>query len=175
MIKSPHAAIRSAEPDDAPFLHAFYDQRRPHAALLDPRREPIMPTCAELRDLLGRKEASQGQFYAIEDTTGLVLGFCSLRGMNQEAGFGEFTLLLQEGWYATPLADEALAFIANRTFAAFHLKRLVAHALRGEHAWRAFLERHHFEQAGTFREAFHGCGAYHDLLVYALYDWSPVN
>ena len=168
MIKTAHAAIRTAEPDDAAFLLAFYDQWRPRAALLDGRREPMMPTLSDLRELLGRKEAVQGQFFAVEDLAGEVRGFCSLRGMNPEASFGELTLLLEDATYATPLADEAFGFIQKRAFVNLHLQRVLAHALAEEAAWRAFLVRQGFFAAGAFREAFFGGGRYHDIVVYSL-------
>ncbi|MBI2434797.1 MAG: GNAT family N-acetyltransferase [Candidatus Hydrogenedentes bacterium] len=173
MIKTTHGHIRIADPDDAPFLHGFYDMKTPRAALLDTRREPLMPAVAELRELLGRKEAMQGLFYAIEDDTGAVRGFCSLRGMNQEASFGEVTLLLDDAGYEAPLADEALSFLLARAFTNLRLNKLMAHSLTLETRWRDFLKRHGFEDAGTLRECFFGGGQWHDIHLYTLVPAAP--
>ena len=52
MIASEHTLIRTADPDDAGFLLEVYRTERPKAALLDGRREPVLPNRDELAEML---------------------------------------------------------------------------------------------------------------------------
>jgi len=177
MISGTHTYIRSAEPDDAPVLFAAYDLERPRSCLLDGKREPLIPTRDELREVLGRKEAAQGTFYAVEDSAGRVRGFCGLRGVNPEACFGEvYFLLLDEEDYGRPLAGEVFAFVCGRAFARLGLHKVVAHALDSEVALRAFLVAHGFESGGIQREAVYARGRRHHLETFSLFaDAVPKN
>jgi len=170
MIFQEHVRIRTADPDDAPALHALYAPDVLCAALLDARREPLMPACAELREMLGMKEAANNVFFAVEDLEGAVRGFCILRGMNHETGFGEVSVLLHDpGALVTPLADEVIAFACERGFGRLRLNKLVATCLDGETALRAFLLRQGFESAGVQREVVFAQGRWHHLETLSLF------
>ncbi len=167
MIQTPYGYIRAAESEDAPALVRLYDPARPRAALLDAKREPIMPTPDDVRELLSRKEVQQGALYAVEDATGAVRGFCSVRGVNAEAAFGETALLfLDEEAYATPLAEDVLEFVLDRAFVRLRLRKLLAHAFEGETALKAFLAGHGFESNGVQRDALYTLGRWHSLEVF---------
>ncbi len=164
MIAGNHAFIRGAEPDDAPFLHRFYQARRPRAALLDQHREPLLPTAAELEELLARKDGLQGSFYTIEDLTGVVRGFCSLRGANQEAGFADLVFLLDDdAAFGSPLAAEALAFILARGYGRMGLRKILGHCLEGEESLRDALTAHGFESDGVQRQVLFTAGRWYDM------------
>ncbi|HNR31940.1 MAG TPA: GNAT family N-acetyltransferase [Candidatus Hydrogenedentes bacterium] len=167
MIQTPHGYIRAAEREDAPALARLYDPEYPRAALLDAKREPIMPTEDEVRELLSRKEVQQGVLYAVEDTAGVVCGFCSVRGVNPEAGFGETSLLfLADATYETPLAEDALGFVLERAFERQRLRKLLANGLDGETALKQFLLGHGFESSGVQRNALYSLGQWHNLEVF---------
>lgn len=167
MIQTPHGYIRAAESEDAPALVRLYDPARPRAALLDAKREPIMPTLDDVRELLARKEVQQGVLYAVEDAVGIVQGFCSVRGVNTEAAFGETALLfLEDETYATPLAEDALDFVLERAFARQRLRKLLAHGLEGETALKTFLLGHGFESNGVQRDVLYSLGRWHCLEVF---------
>lgn len=164
MISSEHGHIRGAEPDDAPALHALYEIRFPRAALLDHRREPLLPTQDELREVLGREDLAKGIFHTIEDHTGAIVGFCTLRGMNHEAAFGELGLLFhREDTLDTPLSAQVLEFARDRAFRALRLHKVLTHCLDNEGALRAFLIRSGFVSAGVQREVLHSQGRRLDL------------
>ena len=170
MITSKHAQIRATEPDDAPALFALYDVRRPRAALLDQRREPLMPTLAELREMLGMKETVNNVFFTVEDRTGAIRGFCLLRGMNQETGFGEMSLLFHEAAIlAQPLAEEALTFACTRGFERMRMNKMVSNCLDGETELRDFLLRHGFISDGVQRGVLFSQGRWHNLESLSLY------
>ncbi len=170
MICSEHARIRATGPDDAAALHAFYAIGRPYASLLDKRREPFLPTVDELREMLGRKEAADLAFYTVEDPTGIVRGFCSLRGMMPETNFGEVHVLFHElETYASPIGEAVFQFLRQRGFQRFHLHKLLAHALEGESAWRESLLRQGFISEGVQREVLYCGGHWHSLESFALF------
>lgn len=170
MITREHATIRTADPDDAPAMHALYAAGTHRSALLDGRREPIQPNVDELREALATKEAMKGNFYAVEDRTGLVRGFCLLRGASKDAAYGEFGLmLLDEADYAAPLATEAFEFAFSRGFERLRLRKLLAHCLDTEHVFREYLLRHGFISNGVQREVFFGAGRWHNLETFSLY------
>lgn len=168
MIKGTHSFIRGTEQDDVPALAALYQNPVPRGGLLDGRREPITPTRDELRELLGRKEVVEGGFYTIEDQTGEIQGFCSLRGVNAEARYGEFNfLLLDPARYRDPLAEEAGQFLFDRAFLRLGLRKVVAYCLQHEQELADFLRRSGFESAGLQREILYAGGRWHDLEAYA--------
>lgn len=170
MIQGTYTYIRTTDPDDAPALYGLYDMRRPRAALLDMRREPLMPTRDELREMLGRKEAARGAFFTIEDRTGAIIGFCGVRGASLEARFAEATLMMcRESDCATPEADEALAFLRSRGFEWLRLHKLVAHCLDRESELRGALMRHGFVSEGVQREVLYAAGRRHNLEVLSLF------
>jgi RimJ/RimL family protein N-acetyltransferase len=170
MVTGQFANIRTADPDDAPALYRLYSADRICSALLDHRREPLLPTVDELFETLGHKDAARGAFHVIEDKTGLIQGFCGVRGVNQEACFGEIVVMLyEEAAYATPLADEAIAFLARLGFLRLHLSKLITHALDNESGLRACLLRHGFVSEGIQRDILYTQGAYQNLEAYSLF------
>ncbi len=171
MIRGRCSVIRTAEPDDAVALHAAYTQNGPLACLLDPRREIFFPNLDEVRETLGRrKELEQAPLYAIEDLEGIVRGFCSLRGVGREMSYSEFMIVLVDSdELASPLADEAFGFLAERAFGPMGLNKVVCHALDDESALRAFLAAHGFHSDGVQREVTYTGGRYHDLEAFSLF------
>ncbi len=170
MITGQHTCIRTADPDDAPVMHALYAAGTPRSALLDVRREPIAPNAAELREALTTKDAMKGNFFAVEDLTGIVRGFCLLRGASKDAGYGEFGLmLLDEADFTSPLADEAFHFAHARAFERLRLRKLIAHCLETEAPFRDYLLRRGFVCNGTQRDVFYGDGRWHNLDTFSLF------
>ena len=170
MITGANAVIRTAEPDDGAFLKAFYDPEVPRSCLLDQRRELIVPTLDEIREVLARKEQGRSVFYAVEDLEGHVRGFCSLRGLNQEAGYSEFiVILVDDADFARPLATEIFEFLTRRAFYDMRLNKVMTHALGCEAAYRAYLLQHGFKSDGVQREAVFACGRWHDLEAFTLF------
>lgn len=170
MVSGEYALIRAADPDDAPALHAFYGETRVYSALLDVRRESVLATAEELRETLGHKDALRGVFHAIEDKTGLIRGFCGLRGVNNEAAFGEVMLLFSdEADYQQPLAGEALAFVAMLGFERQRLNKLTAHCLDLEAALRDCLLGHGFVSEGIQRDVLFTQGTYHHVEALSLF------
>jgi len=174
MIQGEHCYIRGAEPDDAPQFYQLYDMRRPRAALLDQRREPLLPTVMELRESLARKDATAAWIYSIEDLEGCVRGFCMMRGANYEVGFTEAGFLLHDDAdFSTPMMDEVADFAETRAFHRLRVNKIVAHCLDSETALRAFLGKRGFTFNGAQRDAFYGCGCWHAIEAYTL--WSPAG
>jgi len=164
MITGEHGVIRTAEQDDAVAMKRLYASPLPRSALLDRKRELLVPTLDELRELLNHKDAKRaGVFYTIEDRCGAVRGFCSLRGAHPEVAYAEFVVMFfEEADYANPMAGEAFEFLAHRGFVQMRLNKLAAQRLEWETAYRAFLVRHGFEGEGVQRDIAFACGRYHD-------------
>ena len=70
MVTGQFANIRAADPDDAPALQIFYCAERICSALLDHRREPLLPTVDELYETLGHKDAVRGRFMSSKTRRG---------------------------------------------------------------------------------------------------------
>lgn len=170
MIRGEHTIIRMADLDDAHALKSIHDPERPRAVLFDRKREPVFPTLDEMREVLAKKEATGGIYYAIEDKAGLVHGFCSLRGLNPEIRCGEFGLMwLDESDYDSPLASEAMAFVSRLSFERMKLRKIMAQCLDGETAFRCFLGRNGFRSEGVVREATFTLGRWHGVEQLALF------
>ena len=164
VIAGQHTFIRGTELDDVPAFSRLYQAGTLRAGLLDARREPVLPTRDELRELLSRKEIADGGFYTVEDRTGEIQGFCTLRGVNSEARYAEFSLvLLDPALYATPLADEAAGFLYERAFVRAGLNKVVAYCLEGERELADFLRAQGFESAGVQRDVLYAQGRWHAL------------
>ena len=164
MIAGQHTFIRGTELDDVPAFSRLYQAGTLRAGLLDARREPVLPTRDELRELLSRKEIADGGFYTVEDRAGEIQGFCSLRGMNSEARYAEFSLvLLDPALYTSSLAEEAAAFLYERAFVRSGLYKVVAYCLEGETELAGFLRAQGFESAGIQRDAVYAQGRWHAL------------
>ena len=171
MIAGEHTFIRMAEPDDAPALHALYALDRPRSALLDKKREPLLPTRDELREMLGRREAgTQGALFVVEDRTGVVQGFCGLRALPPETPFGEASLLFHdEAAAASPVGEEAWAFLRERAFVRMHVRKIITHCLDRERPLRDFLAGRGFTSNGVQRQVLFAAGRWHDLETLTLH------
>lgn len=166
MITGRHTVIRGADADDAAALHPLFAPGRPRSALLDQRREPVLPNRMELGEILAKADPSS-QFHTVEDPEGRVLGLCALRGLGREQGFAEATvMLLEEAALAGPAGDEIAAFLCGRAFGRYRLDKLVAHCLDSEAALRDFWTRQGFECGGTQREVLWSQGRWHNLQVF---------
>ncbi|MCK5860969.1 MAG: hypothetical protein KAH38_00700 [Candidatus Hydrogenedentes bacterium] len=169
MITGEHGYIRFSEADDALFLRQLYLDKPRRAALLDTRREPIMPTTRDIRDMLARKDAAQGLMYTVEDTAGVLKGWCGLRGINYEARYAELVLLFAaEEDYGSPLADETLDFLLGQAFKHFMLHKVLVLCLDTESALMQCLRRKDFACAGAQRQALFSSGVWNDLQMFTL-------
>lgn len=170
MITGKHGRIRSAETDDAPALQSLYDPMRPRAALLDQRMEPMLPTRDELRELLSKKDTAREQLFTIEDLTGDIMGFCSVRGAHPESRFAEAALLMfDDAAFDSALADEAATFLKDRAFVQMRLNKLFAQCLDCERALRGCLVRHGFQSEGARREVLHTQGRMYDVEALSIF------
>lgn len=164
MITGKYTYIRGTEQDDVPALSMLYGTETLRAGLLDARREPVMPTRDELRELVSRKEIADGGYYTVEDRQGRIRGFCSLRGANAEARYAEFSLLLLDpADFASPLTEEVAAFLYERAYIRSGLVKVVAYCLEGETELMAFLRDQGFESDGTQRDVVFSGGRWHAL------------
>lgn len=164
MITTAHTCIRTTEPDDAPIFAAIYGEAIPRAAALDAHREPVCPSPAEMRDMLSRKDAKQGALFTLEDHTGVIRGFISIRGVNPESRFAEVSVLFADpADYASPMATEAAAFVDDRAFTRMHLHKVLSHATGEEDALRAFYLENGYTSCGVQREVFHAAGQWRHI------------
>ncbi len=168
MITGEHTHIRFPELDDAFFVRQLYVAGPKRAALLDSRREPILPTTPEIQKTLLRKGAAQGLMYSVEDTTGALCGWCGLRGINYEAQYAELVLLFVDAAAYDTAADEVLTFLLGQAFTRFRLYKVLVLSLDTEHALMHCLERHGFAFAGAQRRALFTGGDWRDLRTYTL-------
>ena len=164
MIALEHTRIRTADPDDADFLLEVYRGGGAKAALLDGRREPVLPNRDELAEMLGSKDAGRNQFFAVEDTEGRVRGFCGLRGVSIEAVFAEMmVLLLDDADHAGPIGSETVHFLLDRAFHRMHLHKVLGTCLDTEPELRALLSASGFVSEGIQRCILHTGGAWHHI------------
>ena len=164
MIQGVHSQIRTAEADDAEALYAFYAPFQLHAATLDTKREPILATVNELSESLGNPEMSRSPIFIVETLESEVLGFCGLRGMNYESGFGEvFCLFPENDAYPQAAACEALSFLIDRAAHQMSLRKVMSHCLAGETGYRAALIAQGFHSNGVMREVLYDEGHWHDI------------
>ncbi len=169
VIRGEHTFIRGTEQDDVEAMFQLYRLERPRAGLLDARRERLLPNRDEIRDLLTRKEITEGGFYTVEDRMGAIAGFCSLRGLSSDAQYAEYGLQFVDPiHYTTPLADEAHAFLCERAFVRLRLRKVIAHVLSSESAFAEFLPRIGFRSAGIQREVLFTQGVWHHLETFVL-------
>jgi len=170
MITGTHTHIRAADSDDAPALLRLHRGPQWRAALLDQKRDPLQPTLDELAETLGRKEAQQGAFYAVEDMSGQVRGYCGLRGMNAESAFAEITILFDDDeLYSGSFADEVFAFVRGRAFVRARLHKIMVQCLETESGLREFLLRHGFASNGVQREVFFSGGKFWNIESFSLF------
>jgi len=164
MITCEHSVIRTADPDDAYELHRLHKTGEPRAFLADRRRELVIPTLDELTQVLTQRDRSTGSFFVVEDREGCIRGFCTVRGVNPEARFGEMALAFsRDDDYASPLASEAFHFLCTLGFTRMGLAKLIGHCLKTETALRAFFVAHGFVSDGVQREVLYTGGRYLDM------------
>jgi RimJ/RimL family protein N-acetyltransferase len=164
MIVKDHSLIRTADPDDAGALYPLYDGRIPRAFMLDRKREPVVPTRDELRELLAQKDPANGFFYAIEDTQGVLRGLAMLRGFNPEALCSETVIaMMEDADYSQPFAREALDFLLKQAFGRLWARKVMVHLLDTETACRAFMLDSGFVLEGSQREVLYSGGCWHNL------------
>jgi RimJ/RimL family protein N-acetyltransferase len=169
LITSAQGYIRATEEDDSAWFHRLYAAGPPRFALLDLKREPLMPTLLEVRETLGSKEAARSQSFTLESAEGEIAGFLALRGLNQETGFCEVTpLLLDEAAVNGPLAHWAMDYAMERAFAVMRLRKVTAHALCRETHLREFLLARGFACDGVQREVLFSQGRWMDVLCFSL-------
>ena len=169
MLLGTYTAIRTTEPDDAPWLHPLYDPMHPRAALLDPRREPLYITRDELREALTKRDVERGTFFTVEDSAGRVLGFCSLRHGRAEAGFGEVSVLfLDDADYTSAAAGEVGAFLRERAFERHRLRKVIGHALDHETGLNRWLQDEGYTFDGAYREVLWHGGRWHNMHSWTL-------
>jgi len=170
MITFDHIVIRSAEFDDAEGLWGLYDPGKPRTFQLGPNLELRTPTVDELTALLDDPERKLGEFYIVEDLEGLVLGCAVMRSASGDSPYGEALFaFFDESLYATPAADETFAFVRKQAFAIKKHRKLIAHCLDTEPAYREFLMRHGYRSNGVQRELIYAGGNYHDLESLSLF------
>jgi len=170
MITAQHCFIRTADPDDALALERFYAPEKPRAAFLDRKRELLVPTFDELRELLSAKEAKAGVFYTVEDRAGTIRGFCSLRGAHPEVSHAEFVVVFaDDADYDAPFADDVFEFLTDRAFVQLKLNKVLAQCLDSEAAFRAFLAARGFQSDGVQRDVLFAGGRWRRLESLSLF------
>ena len=165
--------MRTAEPEDAPVFGALYSQRQPRSFLLDMRREIQMPTVDEIREVLSRKDPRQGasMMLVIEDKTGGIGGFTSLRPAPPEISYAELTFsMIDEADYTSPMAEEAFNYQIRLSFVERKLRKMIAQCLDNERGYRDMLLRLGFESCGLQRDVIFAAGVYHGLETFCLFN-----
>jgi RimJ/RimL family protein N-acetyltransferase len=171
MITREHSVIRTAGREDAPALRRYYSLGHPMAALLDQRREFLIPTAEEVAEVLGGSGLERlGGMNAIEDGTGVVRGFCAIRSTPNEPYMGQVVLMFESlSDYDSPLASEVMEYLREEAFARKRLRKAMAYLLDDEHTLRAYLLRHGFESDGVQREVLYAAGRWYNLETLSLF------
>jgi len=179
MIRGTHAAIRTAEPDDAPQFQQLYHSATPRSALLTRLREVIIPTVDELEEVFVQSEKNSGPFYAIEDKEGTIRGFCSLRTasqMREAAFYAELVLLfLDDNDYGGALAREVYEWLHYWAFVERRMTKLIIHCLDCETALREWAVSVGFESDGVQREVLFTQGRWHNIEALTLFATGDEN
>jgi len=174
MISGTHVILRTAEADDAADFRRLYYPAYPRPALLDRRREYPFPTTSDLREFLtsGPKETAALDMLAIEDTTGIIRGYCAMRPAAVELSYAEIAIMFHDNAEcASPLGSETLEILLNMAFTNKRLRKAVAHTLDQEIELRALMANRGFHSGGVQRDVIYFDGRYHDLE--ALYLFNP--
>jgi RimJ/RimL family protein N-acetyltransferase len=170
MITCDHIVIRSAEFDDAEALWGFYKPGKPRTFQLGPNLELRIPTIDELKGLLDDPDRKLGEFYVIEDLEGLVIGCAVMRSATGNSPYAEALFaFFDESLYSSPAADETFEFIRKQAFTIKKRRKLIAHCLETEPAYREFLARHGYTSNGIQRELVYAGGRYYDLESLSLF------
>ena len=170
MVRGTYTYIRTSDADDAGALKAIYNSEEPKSSLLDQRREVMSPTLDELRQAMGQGEFGRSAFYTVEDLTGVVRGFCSLRGAGPEPLYSDLLIILRDQLdFEGPLAGEVLDFLLTMAFQRLRMNKVIAHCLDSEGAYRAFLLGHGFRSSGVQREVVFSRGRWYNLEAFGLF------
>lgn len=173
MIYGTHAALRTAETDDAPAFHALYADLRPRAALLTRLREVVSPTVDEIAEVLVQADKSMGAFYVIEDREGVVRGFCALRSAQQARDatfYAELVLMFyRDDDFTSPMAEEVYEWLHRWAFIDRRYQKVMVHCIDGETALRDFLVAHGFACNGVQRDVLYTQGRWHNMEVFTLH------
>lgn len=170
MIVGEHAVVRIADPDDAVSLAQLFDPQVPRSFSLNMRRELQYLTIDDLREALNHKDFRAGLFYTIEDITGLVRGFFSIKTPLPEVNYSEFLFgLASSEDYNSPLAANAMEILERLAFVEKRLNKLVAQCLENETDFRALLEARGFQSDGVQRDVLFTGGRYLDLETLTLF------
>ena len=172
MITCTHGVIRTVEPDDAWDMARLYDPRRPRASFMGRNREMILPTQDELREILRPADGRPQVYYAIEDTEGVIRGYCGLRTSGgEDVHYGDAVFFMHdEADLDAPLALEAWEWLKNKAFRTMLWRKMVAHILDCETAQRAWLLARGFESCGVQREVLYTGGRWVDAETLAMYN-----
>ncbi|HOJ32772.1 MAG TPA: GNAT family protein [Candidatus Hydrogenedentes bacterium] len=170
MIVGEHAVVRIADPDDAVFLARLFDPDMPRAFSLNIRRELQYLTIDDLREALSHKDFRAGLFYTIEDLTGLIRGFFSIKTPLPEVNYSEFLFgLASSEDYDSPLAKNAMEILERLAFVQKRLNKLVAQCLENETDFRSLLEARGFTSDGIQRDVLFTGGRYLNLETFTLF------
>lgn len=176
MITCDHIVIRSAEFDDAEALWGLYEPGKPRTFQLGPNLELRTPTIDELKVLLDDPERKLGEFYVVENLDGLVLGCTVMRLAAGDSPYAEALFaFFDEDLYSSAAADEVFAYVRKQAFAIKKRRKLLAHCLDTEPAYRDFLVRHGYTSNGIQREQIYADGRYHDLESLSLFPEAHPN
>lgn len=175
MIRGHHTAIRTAEPDDAPYFQELYRGERPRSALLSRTRELVQPTIDEIREAFGpAAEKAGGGFYIVEDLTGQVRGFCALRTsqeLRDSSFYAELVVMMRDpADFAGPVAHETLQWLLRRAFTEQRLNKVVTHAFECETELADWYRTSEFESNGIQRDIMYARGQWHSLETFTRYN-----
>lgn len=170
MITGTYVVVRTADPDDARALARLYDPEQPRAFLLNMRREIQSLTHDDLREALSHKEVRAGLFYAIEDRTGLIRGFFSIKTPLPEVNYSEILFGLGDSAdYESPVGAEAIHILEHMAFVERRLDKLVAQCLENETDYRNLLSARGYRSDGIQREVLFTHGRYMSLETLTLF------
>ena len=131
---------------------------------MDQKREYIIPTTDELRELLGGVKNMGGVLNAVEDLSGNVRGFCTVRSAPGEMPVGQFALMmLDEGDYARPIMDDIMNYLVAEAFQRRGQHKVMVYRLDYETKIRDLYLAHGFESDGFQREVLFAGGRWLDL------------
>ncbi len=164
VIVGDHSVIRTAERDDATMFARLFRLGCPLASLMDQKREYLIPTIDELRELLGGTKNMGGIFNAVEDLSGSVRGFCTVRSAPGDMPFGQFALMmLDEEDYALPIMDDVMRYLAAEAFQRRGQNKVMVYRLDYEAKIRELYLANGFRSDGIQREVLYAGGRWHDL------------
>lgn len=164
MIAGKVSVIRTAERDDAPAFGRLFNPGLPLASLMDQKREYIIPTTEELREVLGGVKSMGGVVNAIEDLGGEIRGFCTVRSAPGDMPFGQFALMmLDEEDYLRPIMDDIMQYLVTEAFQRRGHHKAMVYRLDYETKIRQLYVARGFESDGFQRDILYAGGRWFDL------------